>query len=152
MKVDKSVPIQPEREERSPERPTWFAYSARWEAKVPASRYGRVRLARLVIDSRYYSDLSCKRLGTITQMSATALARSFERFYGISPYEYLIRVRTQRAKKLIDRSLQPLEAIAAAVGFKSVAALACAFRRFEKVSISAYCRTARNHLSVSAVG
>ena len=121
-------------------------------AQTSSIAHDRARLARLEIDNRYYSDLSCRVLGKIARLSASALVRSFVKVYGISPHQYLTRVRIQRAKKLIESSRQPLDAISAAVGFKSAAAMANAFLLLEKVPISAYCRSARLGLDTPSVG
>lgn len=100
----------------------------------------RIRLVRMEIDNRYYSISSWRHLATVAQMSPEALARSFERAYGLSPRQYLLRVRVQRAKRLIQHSRQPLEVISTAVGFSSTLRMESAFLEIEKESVSRYCQ------------
>jgi AraC family transcriptional regulator len=57
------------------------------------------------------------------------LARAFRRFYGITPGEYIRRLRTEWSRLQILNSPSPLAAIAAESGFADQSHLARAFRR-----------------------
>ena len=108
------------------------------ETRLSADVFGRVSLARREIDLHYYAPLSCETLGRMASMSRYHFIRMFRAAFGISPYQYLMRVRVRHAKHLLDTTQQPLEAISAAVGFESLGSLYKAFERIEHISLSRY--------------
>ena len=108
------------------------------ESRLSTNVFGRVSLARREIDLHYYAPLSCEALGRMASMSRYHFIRMFRAAFGISPYQYLMRVRVRHAKHLLDTTLQPLDAISAAVGFESLGSLYKAFERIEHISLSRY--------------
>lgn len=109
----------------------------------------RLGVVRDEIESHFYSRLSCTRLAQMAGMSRFAFIRAFRAAFGISPYRYLMSVRIRHARILLGNSSQPLNAIAAAVGFDSESCFVKAFRRIEGVSLSQRYRGMR--LGVPAV-
>ena len=69
------------------------------------------------------SDLSVKALAELVSMSPFHFLRVFKRVYGLSPYQYLKRIRLERAKYLIRQTDMPVNQIAYAVGLKEAAAI-----------------------------
>ena len=108
------------------------------ETRLSADVFARVGLARREIDLHYYAPLSCEALGRMASMSRYHFIRMFRAAFGISPYQYLMRVRVRHAKHLLDTTQQPLDAISAAVGFESLGSLYKAFERIEHISLSRY--------------
>lgn len=104
---------------------------------LSAAARTRVRLAREEIERHYYSPLSCERLAALAGMSRFHFIRSFHAACGVAPYRYLLQVRIRHAKALLGNTAQPLDAIAAAVGFDSPSSLGKAFRSVEGVRLSA---------------
>jgi AraC-like DNA-binding protein len=96
--------------------------------------------ARQVIDTQYFLDEDCRTLAEIAQMSRYHFIRMFGDMFGMTPHQYLMRVRVNAAKRLLLVSSEPIEVIAVGVGFRSGASLSCAFRRIESTSISRYCK------------
>ena len=96
----------------------------------------RVCVARKEIDLHYYSRLSCAKLAHLAGMSRFHFIKTFKAAFTVSPYSYLTHVRIHHAKHLLDMTHQPLQSVAAAVGFESVSSLCRSFKRVEGVSLS----------------
>jgi AraC-like DNA-binding protein len=98
----------------------------------------RVALARNEIDRHYYSQLSCEMLSGIAGMSRFHFIRTFKAAFSVAPYHYLIQVRIHHAKLLLSTTQQPLDAVAAAVGFDTQSSMCKAFRSVEGVTLAAF--------------
>lgn len=94
----------------------------------------RLLLAKMEIDQHYYTRLSCDALAQIVGMTKFNFIRAFRATFGISPYQYLNQVRVEHAKHMLALTAQPLQLIAASVGFTSASSLARAFKRFAGAS------------------
>jgi len=106
-------------------------------ALSPAVR-ARVQLAREEIDRHYYSQLSCEWLAGIAGMSRFHFIRTFKLAFSVAPHRYLMGVRIAHAKRLLGSTQQPLDTVAAAVGFDSQSSLCRAFKSIEHVSLASY--------------
>jgi AraC family transcriptional regulator len=62
-------------------------------------------------------DLSLNRMAAIVQMSPTYFASLFKRSTGLSPYQYVVPQRINRAKMLLLTSNRSIANIATQVGF-----------------------------------
>lgn len=124
-------PIASTRRERPPE-----------PAADTAAR-ARVQRARHEIDQRYYAPLSCEQLAALVGMSRFHFIRTFRAAWAVTPYRYLMQVRVRHARVLLGSTAQPLETIAAAVGFDSPSSLSKAFRNVEGMTLSACFRGVR---------
>ena len=103
----------------------------------------RVALARSEIDRHYYSQLSCEMLAGIAGMSRFHFIRTFRTAFSVAPYHYLMQVRIRHAKLLLSTTQQPLDAVAAAVGFDTRSSMCKAFRSIEGVTLAAFFRGIR---------
>jgi AraC family transcriptional regulator len=70
-----------------------------------------------LIDAELASRLSLDRLSREVGVSAGYLSRAFKVSKGVSPHQYILRTRVERAKKMIRDSGLPLDEIAERVGF-----------------------------------
>jgi transcriptional regulator GlxA family with amidase domain len=73
--------------------------------------------------------LPVERLASRVNMSARNFARVFAREFGMSPGEYLVRVRVEAARKRLEESNQGVDRIAAEIGFGSSESMRRAFIR-----------------------
>jgi len=103
----------------------------------------RVNVARHEIDRHYYSQLSCEMLAGIAGMSRFHFIRTFKTAFSVAPYHYLMQVRIHHAKLLLSTTQQPLDAVAAAVGFDTQSSMCKAFRSIEGVTLATFFRGVR---------
>lgn len=98
----------------------------------------RLQLAREAIEQRYYAPLSCEQLAALAGMSRFHFIRTFKNAFGVAPYRYLLQVRIRHAKDLLSTTPQPLDTVAAAIGFDSPSLLMKAFKSIEGTSLANY--------------
>jgi AraC family transcriptional regulator, alkane utilization regulator len=77
-------------------------------------------------------------------MSRSAFAAKFTQLLGISPMKYLLDFRMHKAATLLQNGQHNLKEIAAQIGYHSESAFSNAFKRWAKISPSAY-RESRTH-------
>ncbi|MDD3832784.1 MAG: AraC family transcriptional regulator [Oscillospiraceae bacterium] len=81
------------------------------------------------IDSHLDSDIRLKELADIIHISPAYFSTMFKRFNGISPIEYIVNRRVQRAIELIKTSSVSLTEIAISCGFNNGTNFYKAFRK-----------------------
>ncbi len=75
-------------------------------------------------------DLSLAELASVINISPTYFASLFKQATGISPYQYVIRQRVERAKVMLSKTDLAIADIALQVGFSSHSHLTQHFKRF----------------------
>ena len=70
-----------------------------------------------LIDSQLHGQLSLEKLAQVIGVSPGYLSRAFKTSKGISPHQYILQLRVERAKHLIRIGDQTLDEIAESVGF-----------------------------------
>jgi AraC family transcriptional regulator len=106
------------------------------------------QLARVIdyMKANLTQDLSILDLATLTGMSESHFSRSFKRSVGITPYQYLIQQRVERAKQLLEQRFSRGEApptivistIALDCGFANQTHLTKVFRQMTGMTPKAY--------------
>ena len=85
-----------------------------------AGEDNRIVKTRKYIDRHYdSSELSCDFLAERCGMSARHLRRLFAKTYGIGVQEYIMAVRLEKAKKLLEETALSIEKIISKVGYNS---------------------------------
>ena len=74
-------------------------------------------------------DLSLAELASVINISPNYFARLFKRAMGISPHQYVIQQRVERAKVMLLTTDLPIAVIALQVGFSSQSHLTQHFKR-----------------------
>lgn len=74
-------------------------------------------------------DLSVNQLARAACMSASALAQQFKREMGVSPSQYIVDLRINKAKELLVSTRQPVSAIAQQIGYADTSAFIRKFRQ-----------------------
>ncbi len=120
------------------------AFAAAADRQGPPGESLDQRLER-VIDTmrrRLGDRLSVPELSAEAQLSPSHFSAVFKRRTGFAPLDFFIRLKMQRACRLLDSTGLPVKAIAAEVGFEDPLYFSRCFRRVHECSPSEY-RAAR---------
>lgn len=109
----------------------------------------RLEAARRLIDTEYFSAIDSKVLADAAQMSRHHFIRMFGGAFGMTPHQYLTRTRIDAAKRLLLSSREPIEVVAAGVGFRSGPSLNRAFKQAEGTSVSQFCKMIHRHAATT---
>lgn len=106
----------------------------------------RYQLGRAIdfIQAHMAEDISLGSLATAAGLSPYHFARLFKRSTGLSPHQYLLRCRVERARGLLIRSKSSIAEIALEVGFCDQSHLASHFKRVYGVTPKAFLRQVRH--------
>ena len=95
--------------------------------------YKRIVQAKLFIDTHFSDDIDLENIADEAFFSKFHFIRLFNIIYGKTPHQYLIKVRIESAKKLLQKEHSVTETCFA-VGFTSVSSFTGLFKRFTKTS------------------
>jgi AraC family transcriptional regulator len=83
-------------------------------------------------------DLSIAAIANALEMSQYYFSRLFKQSLGLSPYQYVMRQRIQRAESLLKTTPLSIAAIAQQVGFSNQGQFTIQFRKFTGTTPSRY--------------
>ncbi|MBD0390270.1 MAG: helix-turn-helix transcriptional regulator [Nostoc sp. C3-bin3] len=86
------------------------------------------------INDNLEQDLGLEELAAIAQLSQFHFSRSFKRSMGLSPHQYVIRQRVERAKQLLKQGKMSICEVAIACGFTHQSHLNRHFKRLTGVT------------------
>ncbi|PGH47605.1 response regulator transcription factor, partial [Streptomyces sp. Ru87] len=106
----------------------------------PASHrsYAQVRAALVHIEQHYRTPLTRWQIAQAAGVSENHLGRLFHRELGLTLWDYLTRLRVQRAKERLRQSDDSVQAVARAVGFHDRAYFSRVFRKVTGVAPHIY--------------
>jgi len=81
------------------------------------------------IDSHLSENIGLANLAAISGLSMFHFAREFKQSMGVTPHDYLVQKRVEKAQEMLVHSELPVSAIALAVGFSDQSHLARQFRQ-----------------------
>lgn len=90
----------------------------------------RLARAKSLMDSSFAEALTLEIIAASAWMSPYHFLRCFKKCYGVTPHQYLIHLRVQKAKWLLEHSEQSITEICWAVGFESLGSFSSMFRRY----------------------
>lgn len=90
------------------------------------------------IDNALDQDIKLTDLAQLAEMSQSHFSRLFKQSMGLSPHQYLLQQRVERAKQLLKHTNQSLVEIALACGFDSHSHFTRQFRQITGVTPKAY--------------
>jgi AraC-like DNA-binding protein len=97
---------------------------------APDRTRDKIMAVKALLDQRFAEPWTCGRLAGCCGLSRLHFIHMFARYVGVPPYQYLTRVRVERARELSMEPNQPLRTIAREVGFGSTSSLHRAFHRY----------------------
>jgi AraC family transcriptional regulator len=86
--------------------------------------------------------LSLDQLAGIANMSKFHFAKSFREAMGIAPHQYLVKLRIEKARKLLTDPALSLSEVAKRVGYSDIGQFSAQFRKAAGASPKRYRRTA----------
>ena len=89
------------------------------------------------LEKNYMKNITLDELSGLTGLSKYYLLRSFTKQKGISPYRYLETIRIDRAKKLLEQGVLPIEA-ALQTGFADQSHFSNFFKKFIGLTLKQY--------------
>lgn len=89
----------------------------------------RLGIAIDYMHAQYSYSLSLEELAQVSCMSKFHFLRTFKQVYGATPYQYIMRIRLDRAKQLLQETTMPISDIAAIVGYEDLSVFSRSFKR-----------------------
>jgi len=89
----------------------------------------RINQVLSAIHANPHEDWSVERLGQLVNMSRSSFSNRFTELTKMTPLQYVIFVRLQKATRLLSETSSPLISVAENVGYQSEAAFSQAFKK-----------------------
>lgn len=102
------------------------------QQEAPTGKLGQSAQAQAVcefLEKNYMENVALEDLCNLTGLSKYYLLRSFTKQKGISPYSYLETIRIDKAKKLLEQGISPME-VALQTGFADQSHFSNFFKKF----------------------
>jgi AraC-like DNA-binding protein len=94
--------------------------------------------AKDLVDARYREPLDVPSLARAARLSPAHFSREFRRAFGVTPHQYLLTRRMERAAALLCNTDRPVADIYLVVGLRSVGSFTSRFSRTFGLSPTAY--------------
>ncbi|MFC5648632.1 helix-turn-helix domain-containing protein [Paenibacillus solisilvae] len=91
------------------------------------------------------TDVSLKTLAAIFEMSVSGVSKTFKEVAGVNFYDYLCRLRMERAKELLREQPCEIDKVASRVGYENVYSFKRAFVRYEGIKPNEYTQKSDKH-------
>lgn len=105
--------------------------------------------AKRYLDENFRENISLDRLAEVTHINKYYLAHAFQKEYGTSPINYLIRRRIAESKALLASTDYSLSEISGMMGFSSPSYFSQSFHKLESLSPTEYRRTAHQNAAAA---
>lgn len=123
----------------SPEELSRFIRSlASGKSPLPPYTGAIVKKAQLYLNRRFASAITRWKIADVINVSEDYLTRVFKKELGLSPWEYLLRLRVQVARRMLREGAESVRAVAEAVGFQDQAYFCRVFRKIEGCTPSSF--------------
>jgi AraC-like DNA-binding protein len=105
--------------------------------------FRRIQRARVLIEDCYLEDLSLEELAAEACLSPYHFHRSFREVYGVTPHQYVQRLRLREAARFLKETDLPIAAVCAKSGFTSAPSFSTLFRSRFRMSPNRFRSSAR---------
>jgi AraC-like DNA-binding protein len=109
------------------------------ELRIPDASY--VNYAIRYFENNYMNDIYITDLSKTLGIESSYFSKIFRKKMGISPIEYLTRVRVDKAKQLLKFPPYSIKSIAAAVGFSDPLYFSKKFKKYTGMNPSEFAKT-----------
>jgi AraC-like DNA-binding protein len=99
--------------------------------------YRRLVQAKIHIDQQYVNNINLKAIADEAFFSKFHFIRLFKTIYGKTPHQYLINLRIEKAKLLLQTEVS-IAYVCFSVGFESVSSFTGLFKRITSITPSTY--------------
>ncbi|MBR7163547.1 MAG: helix-turn-helix domain-containing protein [Clostridia bacterium] len=93
-----------------------------------------LNVAKEYIDQNYAKDLTLSQVAKYIYLSDSYFAHSFKDKFGISPKSYILKIRIEEAKELLENTDMKIADVARSVGFSSQQRFNDIFRKYTAVT------------------
>ncbi|MGC6331398.1 helix-turn-helix domain-containing protein [Rhizorhabdus sp. FW153] len=102
------------------------------KTEIPTAAFSSYRIHHIMnaILERPEADHSLEAMAAQAGVTPTHFCRIFKKATGVSPHQYVMRARLDRARQMLEQSDTPLATIAEGLGFTSQSHFTRAFRQF----------------------
>ena len=109
----------------------------------------KLRVVKTFVNENLASSLSLADIANLVQMGPCHFARAFKESTGLSPHQYVLRRRIDRAVEMLKDERSSLSGIAYDLGFSSQGHFTAVFRKFTGTQPSSYREQLLSHKQVS---
>lgn len=92
--------------------------------------YRKIVAAKLYIDRNFADDIDVENIASEGCFSKFDFIRRFNRTYGQTPRQYLIRVRMEAAAALLKRDALSIQDVCFCVGYQTLSSFSARFREY----------------------
>lgn len=107
--------------------------------RTRAKKYSRMVLVKNYVINHYDRELDYRQLELLAGVTKNHLISSFTELFGVSPGQFLMMVRVQKAKELAIRTGLSVSEIAHRVGYSDVHSFGKMFKKKTGYSLSEFC-------------
>lgn len=100
--------------------------------------YRRLSLAKEYLYSNYNQNISLQQLASYSFMSVNHLLRMFKQAFDLTPHQFLMRLRLQRAKLYLENTDHPVNEIVTMIGLNCSSSFIELFRQRYAITPSKY--------------
>ncbi len=93
-----------------------------------------LNIAKEYIDNNYAKDLTLSQVAKYIYLSDSYFAHSFKDKFGISPKSYILKIRIEEAKELLENTDMKIADVAHSVGFSSQQRFNDIFKKYTEVT------------------
>jgi AraC-like DNA-binding protein len=91
--------------------------------------YKRLNYAKDFIQSCYMNEIDLATLASVACMNKAYFLRTFKKYLGVTPYQYIIAQRLKAAKRMLETTSASITEICFAVGYTDIASFCKLFKK-----------------------